>query len=318
MKKFFITVVVLIVLTVSLIAAATISLKPLIAYLMEGIIGAPVKIGEISFDAKNETLYMKNFQVYNPKGFNSEEKLAQVSLISVKHDLKDLIENKKFHIVELKIEMDTLAVTKNADGVMNVDNLKISQEDPKDSGLIQIDKLVLSIGAVVYKEIHRSGKVHEEIYRVDIKDKNFEDLPSAEHVVAKILVESLSHTAIKGAAILGVATVAGATLAGPIVIPAGVAIAISGKNSYTTSFDKNYDYVYDACLAVANKIGQKIYGNKDSGIIEGYMSDANIIIRITKLSENKTDVKVSARKLLLPKPAIAGAILYEIYQKINP
>ena len=229
-----------------------------------------------------------------------------------------IIENKKFHIVELKIEMETLAVTKNADGVMNVDKLRISQEDPKDSGWVQIDKLVLSIGAVVYKEIRKSGKAHEEIYKLDIKDKNFEDLPSAEHVVAKILVESLSHTAIKGAAIVGVATVAGATLAGPLVIPAGVAIAISGKNSYTTSFDKAYDYVYDTCLVVANKMGQKIYGNKDSGIIEGYMSDANIIIRITKFSENKTDVKVSARKLLLPKPAIAGAILYEIYQKINP
>ena len=316
MKKLLLGILAICIIIAAIASAFIVSYKSLTEKVLGNFMGAEVKIGHILFNPIDNELIFKNFNVYNPPGFNPKEVLAHLPEIRGTVNRKILFRHGKLHFTALKVYMKTLAVTKDKDGIMNVDRLKFFNEDPNEIP-IEIDKLTLTVDEVIYKQISKKGKSHVEIYAVGIKDKDYNDLPSVEQVVMKILLESLSKTAIKGAAIYGIVTAAGVTLAGPIVLPAGAAILIIGKDSYTAKFDMGYEAVYEGCLEYAKQNGKGIHENKKKGIIRGSTDDASVVIKVTESGDSQTTVRVSARAIVFPRPRIAGAVLYEISQHLT-
>lgn len=286
---------------------------------MERFLGTRVRIGKVYLDLKNSALVLKNFKVYNPKGFVRSEVLADLSEIHAEYDIRSPFKNGKLHFVKVRIFMKTLAVTKYRDGRFNVDALKMVKWH-QETAPIYVDRVILDVDDVVYKQYLKDGKVDIQLYKVNIRKRDYDDLPDLERIVMQILFESLHKAAIKGAFIYGIAAVViaaeSASLVGSIALPIGVAIALSGEDSYSADFKKDYEYVFETSFVTAKEFGKSIYTDKDAGIIKFAVADATLSIKISKTDKNMTKLNVSAREAMLPMPRIAAGILYEISQKI--
>jgi len=314
MKKAFMILFILGIVIGIFLTSLILSSKFLIKEVLSNILGAEVDIKALSIDVRNHTFFMNDFKIYNPIGFDTEKMLAYLPEIRGAYDPAKLIKHRKFHVRELRVIMETLAVVKDKDGKLNIDRLRISLED-LEAMPIEFDRLILTVNEVIYSDFSKKGQPDVELYAVNIKNKDYEDLPSVEDVASKILTESLGKTAIKGAAIVGVATVAGVSLAGPIVIPVGAAIILSGKDSYEYTFNLGYEAVYSAAMKYADSTGARIHADKNTGTIRGSMNGASVVIKVSQEEKAKTKVRVTARKILLPAPRIAGGVLYEIFDE---
>ena len=280
-------------------------------------LGARVTMEYLLYNPQDHAFHIKNFRVYNPEGFDTKATLAEAPDVAGTLNPKTLLTHRKFHIPYLNVYIKTLAIVKNKQGEMNVDKLTIAHAD-LDKIPVQIDKLIFSTDNVVYKDYTKGTKPRVEIYNVNIKDKSYENISSVDRVASKILVDSLSQTAIKGVAIVGIAAVAAGSVAAPVVVPVAAAgIILSGKDTYYANIERKYEDVYKAALVVADEMGNISRQDKTKGIISGNIDQANVIIKLTKESETETNVAVTARKLLLAKPRIAGGVLYEIQDKLQ-
>ncbi|NQU94874.1 MAG: hypothetical protein HQ549_01405 [Candidatus Omnitrophica bacterium] len=317
MKKVLLSVAIIAIIIICLIVTLTHLSKHLLELVLGHELGTRVTMGKISLDTKNHVLHMKDCVVYNPEGFNRDHAVAYLPEIVVWYDVKNLIENKKIHMKELEVSMRMLNVVKDKNGRMNVSTLKISL-DNLDIMPIEFDKLILTVDEVVYKDYSKGGKPRTEAYSVNIRAQSFESIPSVDDVFGKILMESLSKTAIKGMAVVGLAAVAGGVVAGPVIIPVGIAaIVLSGKDSYKVTIEETYDGAYDACMESAKEMGGDIYGDKALGVIRLRVPGANVTIKIVRQNDKETKLTVSARKLMISKPRIAAGVLCDIYQNLE-
>ena len=98
---------------------------------------------------------------------------------------------------------------------------------------------------------------------------------------------------------------------------AGVAGVLMSKDSSDQEFGIDYDKVYAACVEVLQNMGEISKEDKESGVISGKVKGSNISIKIERKDSGKTHVEISARKYMIPKPEIAGGLLYEISNKLK-
>jgi len=283
-------------------------------------LGTRVTIGEIAFDLDKEgrSLLMKEFVVYNPPGFDQAQALSYLPEITAWYDLKTLIKDNKLHVKRLNVNMKMLNVVKNKDGAMNVNALRFSLEK-FDMLPMELDELLLKVDSVVFKDYTKGKKPTVQAYNVNIKAKSFEDIPSVDATVNKIVMEALSKTAIEGFGIFGVVAIAGSSVVCPVILPVGIGLIMAAeKDSYTVTMETDYENVYQASLKAAGELGEKISENKESGIIKSNMQGSKVTIKIVSQSEKETKVTVSARSLLGGKPEIAGGVICEIYQNLKP
>ena len=57
--------------------------------------------------------------------------------------------------------------------------------------------------------------------------------------------------------------------------------------------------------------------DKGAGVIVAEVNSAKVELRVNKKASNKTEIFVSARRYLLPRPEVAGGVLYEISSKLK-
>ncbi|MFH1790504.1 MAG: hypothetical protein ABH885_00765, partial [Candidatus Omnitrophota bacterium] len=182
---------------------------------------------------------------------------------------------------------------------------------------VKADRFVLTADYAVSKDYTKGDKPFIQTFNVNIKDAAYDGFPSTEDITAKVVSEILHRTTIKGAKLFGVGVLAGALGGWTLIVPAEAAVVLSDKDSYKTTFDYGFEDVYRVSLEVADELGKNVSEYKESGIIKGYMSGADVTIKIKKRNDNKSDITVSARKFFMPKPYLAGGILYEIAQKLR-
>jgi len=65
------------------------------------------------------------------------------------------------------------------------------------------------------------------------------------------------------------------------------------------------------------KMGRLTKEDRSGGILGAEINSAQVALKIRKKSNNKTELVISARKYLFPKPEIAGGVLYEISEKLK-
>ena len=317
MKNILLTVAIIIIVIICLTVALTHPSKHFLELVMGYELGTRVTIDKISLDTENHVLHMKDCIIYNPEGFNRDHAIAYLPEIVVWYDMKTLIKNKRLHAKQLEINMRMLNVVKDKNGRMNVNTLKISLEN-LDIIPIEFDKLILNVDEVVYKDYSKGEKPRTEAYNVNIRAQSFESIPSVDDVFGKIVMESLSKTAIEGMAVFGLVAVAGSAVAGPVIIPVGIAaIVLSGKDSYTVIVEEAHDDVYDACMKSAKEMGENISESEPPGVIRVKVPGASVMIKIVKQNNKETKLTVSARKLMMSKPRIAAGALCNIYQNLK-
>ncbi len=291
------------------------------------IVGAPIKMGGFSLGLLTQKIHIKNFQLYNPPGF-SNSPMIDIPEIRVDYDLGALIGG-KLHFKLVMFNLKEMLVEKDKEGKLNVDSLKVVEEQKAAAGkkketkaepaskketkemALAIDVLKLNVERVVYKDHSKGEPAATQVFEVALKDKEFKNITSVQQMVTLIMVQSMGPTAIQGAKIYGATAILGAAF-----LPAGAAVMLTGKDNSTAEFTQSYDKVFDAALSSIKESGELKSENRSTGVIKAKVSGADVTLKLEK-GDNKVQATVSARQMLIPKPEVAGGVIYQLQEKLK-
>jgi len=328
MKRILKLIVIVVVGLLVLALAKDQILRTVISGTATAVTGAPVKIKVFSLSLLKQSVLIKDFKMYNPAGF-PKEVFVDIPQIEVGLDVGALL-TKKIHLKKVTLDLNELVVIKNKEGKLNVDALKVSEmpekpakeapqkETPKKPAAqmpLQIDELNLNLGRVIYKDYTAGDPPKVDAYEINIKNKQYKNLTSVDQLVLVILSEPLKHTAIQGAKIFAAQAILGVGF-----LPAGVAMTLIGKDSSRQAFDIPYATIYDKTLSFLQGMTDRATikkENKETGIISALVDKNDVTIKMEKLTDRSTQVTVSARRLLMPKPEVAQGLLYQISEKLK-
>ncbi|MBU0503714.1 MAG: hypothetical protein ABH882_04825 [Candidatus Omnitrophota bacterium] len=315
MKKIIIVTVIIII---SLFVIGLIKdqvIKSVITVVSTQITGAPVHIDGFSLGVFSQSVRITGFKMYNPAGF-SKDILIDLEKVYVECDLGAIFK-KKLHITNVEIELKQMGLEKNKEGKLNVDSLKVVEQANRQEGKapeqmpIQIDMLKLGIGKVFFRDYSVAKEPVVKVYDINIH-KNYKNISSAQQLAALIMAEPMKAAGIQGVAIYGVAM-----LSGVAVLPVAVAVRFAGRDSVEQDIRSPFDNVYNQSKAILQQKAKINRDDRPGGIISATINSVQITVRIRKKTDSLTQITVSARKYLFPKPEIAGGILYEISEKIK-
>ena len=310
MKKFFIVLGIVIF---SLVCIAIIKdqiIKSVVTAVASNITGTQVHMDGFSLNILSSTIHISGFKMYNPSGF-PEGLLVSCPKINVGYDLASLF-NQKPHFLLVEIELKEMVLTKNKEGKLNVDSLKIVHPS-KSSPVVpmKIDLINLKIGKIVYKDYTAGTEPSVRVYNVN-RHKSYKNIPTAQQLALLVLAEPMKAAAIKNAEIYGVALVAGVA-----VLPVAVAATFIGQDSVQQTIDATFEHVYQVSLEVIKRMGTMIQQDGAQGVIKAKINGSQVALILRKGADNKTEITISARKyMLFPEPDVAGGVLYQILDKL--
>ena len=309
MKKFFIVLGIVVAVFVGLGFTKDVILKSMVTNMATKIIGTPVHMDGFSLQFFTSTIHITGFKMDNPAGF-PEGVLVSCPQIKVIFKRASLFK-KTPHFLLVDIELKDMVITKNKEGKLNVDSLKIVQQSKSSpSAPMQIDRLNLSIGKSVYMDYSTSGPPSVRAYNVNSR-KSYKSVPSAEQLGLLVLAAPMKAAAIKDAEIYGVAAVAGVA-----VLPVAIAATFIGQDSVKQDIDATFDHAYQVSLNVVKSMGTIRENDASKGVIKADIHGAMVALRLTKGIANKTEITISARKYMFPQPETAGGVLYQIDDKL--
>ncbi|MGA2775658.1 MAG: AsmA family protein [Candidatus Omnitrophota bacterium] len=312
---------ILVVLIVIIIAFFTIGIlkdqiiKSVVTVVATQVTGAPVHIDGFSLGLFKHSIRISASRMFNPSGF-PRGILVDLPRINVDYDLSALL-RKKLHLFNVEVELKEMDLVRNKEGKLNVDALKVVEEGKNKQGKpsgqmpLQIDMLKLGMGRIILKDYSSEKEPVVKVYDIKLH-KGYKNITSTQQLTALILTEPMKAAGIQGAQIYGVAM-----LAGVAVFPVALAATFTGKDSAAQDFAVDFDKVYNTSLAVLRRMGKVAKEDRNKGMINAEVNSAKVELRVNKKVGNKTEVFVSARRYLLPRPEVAGGILYEISEKLK-
>ena len=174
----------------------------------------PVQIGSTKVGFLSSTIDIKKLRVYNPSGF-PDKLMIDVPQIYIAFDPPALFKGQA-HFKEVKLDLKEMTVVRNKDGKLNVDAVKPSSEEKKESKekakpepgkkapKLMIDKLSLSIGRVTYKDYSAGGEPTVQTFDVNIQNREFTYIDNPTTVVSLLMFEALTRTTLSSLANLDV------------------------------------------------------------------------------------------------------------------
>lgn len=310
MKKILIVFFVIVALFLAVFIAKDQMLRSTITIAATQITGTKVSIDKFSLGILKQSVRIEGFKLYNPEGF-SEGVLIDLPKIAVECDLASLRKG-KIHLKLLEVNLREIVIEKNKEGKLNVDSLKLAQEQkPVKQMPMRIDLLNLQMDRLVMKDYIEGKEPSVKAYDIKLK-KSYKDITSPQALAALILAEPMKQAGIQGARIYGAALLTGVGAA-PIVI---VSKLIS-KDSAEQGFDVPLAKLYDISLQVLKSSGALSNEDKTAGVIAAQVNGAKVTVRLKALSDKSARISVSARKMMLPKPEIASGIIYQISEKLK-
>ncbi len=322
MKKIFVILIVVLAVAFTVSIFKDQLIRSTVAATATNILGAPVRINSFSLNLFKQAVSIGGLKISNPKGF-PEGTLVDITRIAVACDLAALVK-KELHLKHVEIDIKEIGIIRNKEGKLNVEALKVTEKKPaeKPAGKkekpaeqipMQIDTLKLNVGNIIYKDYSKGEPPVVHVYDSGIHGKTYTNITSANQLVALILSESLKNTAIQSAKVYAASAVMGVGF-----LPAGVAVTLLGKDSTRQIFDVPLEKVYASALKTVESSATVKNEDKATGVITATMADrTSVTVKIAGLTPKSTQVTVSARKFLLPKPEIAKGILLQISEKLK-
>jgi hypothetical protein len=274
--------------------------------------GAPARIDHFSFGFFNHQAKIKGFKLYQPKGY-PKGVLVDIPSIFVDYEFSTLLKG-ELHLRRLTVEVKEAIVIRDAQGRLNVDQLKIAKKNQTSSGgqmKVRVDSLTLSVGRVVYKDFSRQDKPRIEPFYLNIRGNQYQNISSVEQLATLILVETIRPTAIKGALTYGTATLAGVTF-----LPLGAAMILGGNDSVGTYVDAGFQKTYKSAKATLGKIGQ-ITGDNGRDVIKAVVDGNETTVIVSKARDEKVAITISVRTLFFPNTKAAAWVLYQIEEGLS-
>ncbi|MBF0384345.1 MAG: hypothetical protein HQL27_00595 [Candidatus Omnitrophica bacterium] len=310
MKKFFIVLGVVVFLLACIGIYKNLIMKSVVTRVAVRLIGTPVHMDKFSFSLLSSSIHISGLKIYNPSGF-PQGILLSCPKINVIYDRAAFFKQ-KLHFVFVEVELNEVGLTKNKEGKLNVDSLALAQPaKPSKPMPMQIDLLTLGIGRIVYKDYTNGTEPAVRVQDVNIH-KSYKNIISAEQLAVLIISEPVKAAGIRAAEIYGVAMLTGVT-----VLPVGIAATFLGKDSVRQTMDASLEHVYEISLEVVKRMGTITKQDATNGVIKANINGAMVALIIRNGSNHKTEISISARKYIFPKPDIAGGVLYQISEKLG-
>lgn len=204
MKKLGMVLFVLIVILVVAFLARNIIVQNILSAGVKAFTGLELKMGSIDLGIPQTHISVQSLKLFNPPTF-SDKVMLDMPEIYIDYDLGAFLQ-KKVHLEEIRINMKEFFVVRNKDGKLNLDSLKVVQakkkpaeEQTKEKAQlpqIQIDKLRLTVGKVVFKDYSVSGS-EPSVKEFNINlDEQLENITDPYTLSSIILVKVLSKTTI--------------------------------------------------------------------------------------------------------------------------
>lgn len=320
MKKWKKTLIITLVILLGLGIIKNSVIKTVVTVGASHVLGTKVHIDRFAVGVFRPTVKIKGFKVYNPKGFD-EGLLININEIHVRYNLLALFKG-KLHLPLIILDLEEMVVVKNEKGKLNVDSLKIvknmekSKEKKKEAEknkkpskqmAFRIDEARLNLGKVIVKDYTRGNNPIVLAYEIGVKDKVYKNINSAQEFATLIMLEAMGPAGLKGAGIYGAATLLGVGF-----LPAGIAAVLISKDTSISEYRTPANKAYKKILKLIQEIGKVTKEDKKNYTISGKVYGSDIVIRIAEKEKKTTEVKVKARKLMIPKFAIAAGITYQI------
>jgi hypothetical protein len=310
MKKFLIVLGIVVISLAGITFFKNLIVKTVITTAATHITGAPVHMDGFSWNIFSSAIRISGFKMYNPSGF-PRGILVSCPKINVIYDRATLFKQKR-HLLLVEIDLKELGLTKNKTGKLNVDSLKIVQQSHSSPPTpMQIDLVNLSIGKIVYKDYTAGSEPAVRVYDVS-RHKSYKGIPTAQQLAVLVIAEPMKSAAIKNAEIYGVALVAGVA-----VLPVAVAATFAGKDNIQQIIDAVYADAYKTSLEAVKRMGSLTKEDASNGVIKANINGAMVALHLREKPGNKTEITISARKYMLPKPDIAAGVLYQVLDKIR-
>jgi len=290
--------------------AQQVLIKPIIETVASRVVGARITLGTYSLNIFTHRVRITDLKIYNEEGFPSKVFLNAPEIL-VDADLFELFKG-KLHFPLVLFNLEKMIVFKNAQGKLNVNELKIVQEKLHDKTKgpmpnFKIDTLKLNIDQVVVEDDGKSPPLIEA-YDLNLKNKTINNIDGVPKLVGAIMFEALKPTAIQG-----VGMYAATTLLGVGFLP-GLAIGIAIANDKAVAeIPDNSGQLFQKCLQLIKYLGGQVK-NSDAiaGLISAKVYDCDVSFDIQNEGWFKSKITIKARKYFLAKPEIAAGILYQL------
>lgn len=201
------TSIIIIVLAVAIVFSAA---KNTVARLsvekgVEVVTGLRLKMRSLSIGVITTNVDIEDMRLFNPPAFE-DRVMLDMPEIYVDYDLPAILKG-KVHLPEARINLKEFVVVKDKNGKLNLDSLKVVQQEkegaaqaaePKEKGkapAIQIDSLQLKIGKVIYKDYSKGGMPSIQEFDINI-DEKYTDINDPNQLVSLIVVKALMNTTI--------------------------------------------------------------------------------------------------------------------------
>ncbi len=162
----------------------------------------PVSIGSARVEFRNAKIELRDLRIQNPRSF-PERMMLHAPEIAIDFDPKAFWAGKT-HFEEVRLNLEELIVIRNREGLLNVDALrpkesakndsKRSSESPSPKFLI--DKLILTVGKVVYKDYSLGGDPVVQEFNIGIQNREYQNIDNPQSLVSLIVFETLTRTTL--------------------------------------------------------------------------------------------------------------------------
>jgi hypothetical protein len=246
----------------------------------------------------------------NPRGF-PEGILVFCPKINVVYDRATLFKL-KHHFFLLEIELKELGLVKNKEGNLNLDSFKRDKKSNNSPHFpIQIDSFTLNIGKIVYKDYTTNTEPIVRVYDVN-SHKSYESV-TAKQVAIIVLAAPMEVVEIKKTGIYGVAK-----LMGMSVVRAALGATLIGKDNVLETINASFEHLYEVSFEVVKRMGTITKDDSPNGAIKANINGVMVALQLRKVSDKETEITISARQDLIPKLDIAGGVLYQILDILQP
>ncbi len=309
MKKFFIIVGIVVFFFGGILLSKNLIIKSIATKAASRTIGAPVSIDNLSLNIFTSIVDISGLKIYNPSGF-PEGIMVSFPKIKAIYDFGSFLKRKP-HLLLVEVELKEMVITTNKEGKLAVDSLKIAQESEGEPPTpVKIDLFNLSIGRIVRKDYTAGPTPRIRVHNID-KQMSYKGIPTARQLIFLVLIEPMKSAAIESAAIYGVSLATGFT-----AVPIVVATKIIGKDHVQNVVDLNFKDTYKVSFKVMEELGQITKDDPSDGAIRATIDGARVAIALRKISDDKTEITISARRFMLPRMEIAAGVLYQIVDKM--
>lgn len=198
----------LVVLVVVLFVFRNQVIKAAISAGTKQVTGLNLEIAKLDVDLSKTFVEVSGLRLENPSDFQ-DRTMVDLPLVYINYHLGDILKG-NIHLEDLKLHLKEVSVIRNKDGKLNLDALKVAQQQPAQpkepakpsepgkpapAPKIQIDNLDLKIERVIFKDYSISADPIVQTFDVNINEQHH-NITDPDNLVKLIVTKALRNTTI--------------------------------------------------------------------------------------------------------------------------